>query len=114
MLAPRPVTVVEVDPFSSHAADVWSESECHDFISYIAANPLAGAVISDTGGLRKVRWSRHGGGKRGGVRVIYYFYNERAPVFLLSVFAKNVRDDLSPMQKKRLVKLAGILKATYR
>ncbi len=48
------------------AEKVWSDAEREEFVSYIAANPKAGDVIPETGGVRKVRWNREGSGKRGG------------------------------------------------
>jgi len=64
------VTVVEVEPFASKAAKIWTEEERLDFIGFIAWNPLVGDVIPGSGGIRKIRWSREGMGKRGGVRVV--------------------------------------------
>lgn len=66
----RPVTVAETLPFLRQAASLWDEEERSAFVDFIAANPEAGDVIPDTGGIRKLRWSRPGTGKRGGVRVI--------------------------------------------
>lgn len=65
-------TVAETSIFIRYAAEIWSEAERQDFITFIAANPDAGAVIRGSGGCRKVRWSRAGTGKRGGARVIYF------------------------------------------
>ena len=59
-------TVAETSIFIRYAAEIWSEAERQDFITFIAANPDAGAVIRGSGGCRKVRWSRAGTGKRGG------------------------------------------------
>ena len=57
------------------------------FVTFIAANPEAGDVIPDTGGVRKVRWTRAGSGKRGGTRVIYFYYDAGRPLYLLLVYA---------------------------
>ena len=51
-------------------------------------------------GVRKIRWAREGTGKRGGVRVIYYYRDEDMPLFLLSIFAKNTKADLHPAEKQ--------------
>ncbi|MCB1659511.1 MAG: transcriptional regulator, partial [Pseudomonadales bacterium] len=64
-------TVIETPVFLRYVADIWTDSEREDFISWIAKNPESGDVIPHTKGLRKVRWSRAGMGKRGGARVIY-------------------------------------------
>jgi hypothetical protein len=65
-------TVAETDVFIRYAQQVWSADERDAFVTWIASNPLAGDVIPGTAGLRKVRYSRQGVGKRGGVRVVYY------------------------------------------
>ena len=64
-------TVVETPTFSRLAEAYWSEEERLEFVSFIAHNPLSGAVVPGSGGVRKVRWTRPGAGKRGGVRVVY-------------------------------------------
>lgn len=64
-------TVFETGVFQRYASAIWADGEREAFITWLAANPLAGDVIPGTGGLRKVRWSRAGMGKRGGTRVIY-------------------------------------------
>lgn len=111
MTRTKPITVVEVPPFPSRADSVWSDKERHGFIDFIACNPLAGDEIPGTGGLRKVRWGREGMGKRSGVRVVYFFYNETAPIFLLTVYAKGGQTDLSSDEKKKMTDFATILKA---
>ena len=77
-------TVAETPIFIRYASEIWSDTERQEFISYIAANPEAGAVIRGSGGCRKVRWSRSGIGKSGGVRVIYFLTIEEV-VWLLIV-----------------------------
>ena len=62
-------------------------------------NPKAGDVIRDTDGLRKVRWSIQGRGKRGGVRVIYFHVDELAQVRLLLIYRKGIKDDLTAREK---------------
>ena len=83
-------------------------------LASIAANPLEGEEIPGTGGLRKVRWKRAGMGKRGGTRVIYYFYNESAPLYLLHAYAKAQKDDLTPHEKDVFVRLVETLKAAIK
>ncbi|MGD9582686.1 MAG: transcriptional regulator [Lysobacterales bacterium] len=86
-------TVAETAVFVRYAADVWSDAERQEFIGFIAANPEAGDLIRDSGGCRKVRWSRSGMGKRGGARVIYFLASDRT-VWLLIVYAKAKFDNL--------------------
>ena len=67
----------------------------------LTGRPDAGAVISGTGGLRKMRWASSGRGKRGGIRV-YFWHQASARILLLLAYAKNERDDLSEAQKRAL------------
>jgi len=86
-------TVSETEIFQKYAAGVWSEAERTEFINWIAANPLAGDVVSGSNGCRKVRWARQGMGKRGGARVIY-FNEVEGRIWLLIVYAKAKFDNL--------------------
>jgi len=104
-------TVVEMGTFLKRAAALWDHDERSEFIDFIAANPKAGVEIQGAKGLRKIRWSRAGMGKRGGTRVIYYYHNETAPVFLLAVYAKNEKGDLSPQEKMAFRKVTEIIRA---
>ena len=76
-----------------------TEAERLRLVNYIAANPEAG--ISLGGGLRKVRVPRDGGGKSGGYRTIYVFGGTHIPIFLITVFAKNEKDNLSKAELAR-------------
>ena len=86
-------TVAETPIFQRYAAEVWSEAERNQFISFIAANPEAGDLIRGSGGCRKVRWSTAGKGKSGGARVIY-FNSEEGTIWLLIVYEKAKFDNL--------------------
>jgi hypothetical protein len=81
-------TVCETGVFVKQASVLGSPAEIDDLKDYVAYNPYAGDEMPGTGGLRKLRWSRAGMGKRGGARVIYYYYNETAPLYLLMAYAK--------------------------
>jgi hypothetical protein len=65
--------------------------------------------MQGTGGVRKLRWSRYGTGKSGGVRVIYYYHNEKIPLYLLTVFGKGEKDNLSKAQRNEVAKLIRVL-----
>jgi RelE toxin of RelE / RelB toxin-antitoxin system len=108
-----PITVIEVEPFPAKAAQVWNDDERLEFIGFIAGNPEAGEVIPGSGGVRKVRWSRPGTGKRGGVRVIYYFHNESMPLFLLTVYPKSRKDNVSAAELTAMKRITSILRSTY-
>ncbi|MDP1535174.1 MAG: type II toxin-antitoxin system RelE/ParE family toxin [Rubrivivax sp.] len=90
-----------------------TEAERQDVLNYLAAYPKAGDLIEGTGGIRKLRWGRSGCGKRGGVRVIYYYYSELMPLYLLTLFAKNKQDNLSKAERNELAKLVDILVAAW-
>ena len=86
-------TVAETPIFQRYADEVWSSDERSAFISWIAANPEAGDLITGSGGCRKVRWSASGRGKRGGARVIYFLEAEDT-IWLLIVYTKGKFDKL--------------------
>ena len=95
------MTVVEVPLFPRLAKDVWDESERAVFVDFIAGDPKAGDVIPGTGGVRKVRWQRRGSGKPGGTRIICFYHDERMPLFLILVYAKARKGDMTPDEKKK-------------
>jgi hypothetical protein len=105
-----PITVAETQLFLRQAADIWDEAEHDAFVTYIASHPEAGDVIPDTGGVRKVRWTRAGSGKRGGTRVIYFYHAASRPLYLLMVYAKARREDMTTDEKRAVRTLAAILK----
>jgi hypothetical protein len=107
----RPVVVAHTDLFLRQTATVWTEDEHEAFVNFIAMNADLGDVVPGLGGIRKIRWAREGMGKRGGTRVIYFFYDEGAPIYLLQVYAKGSKSDLSPKEKKTLQVAARTLKA---
>lgn len=79
----------------------------------VAANPECGDLISGTGGFRKVRVARPGMGKRGGARVIYIFRNESFPVFLITAYAKNEKENLTKRERNELAKRADEIFERY-
>ena len=101
-------TVIETPTFRRLADEIWDEEERLDFVTWMAANTEAGEVIRGTGGLRKVRWSRPGIGKRGGARVIYFIRNDRGDLVLLLVYVKSRFDNIPAAT---LVKLKEALDA---
>jgi hypothetical protein len=103
----RPVSVLELPRYQRRAADLLTEAEQDAVIDLVAFDPTCGDLIPGAGGLRKVRVGRGGSGKRGGARVIYYFYNGDFPAVLMALYAKNEKADLSARDKKEL---AGDLK----
>lgn len=88
------LTVVESPIFQKLWPIYWSKEERGEFAAHIAAYPNDGDVIRGSGGIRKVRWSRPGTGKSGGVRVIYLVRNEDGEVYLLTIFAKSESESI--------------------
>ena len=78
--------------------------------NFLVEQPLAGDVIQGTGGLRKLRWSANGKGKRGGIRTIYLFITEKSHIHLLTLYAKNEVNDLTDQEKKILKSIVEELK----
>jgi len=98
-------TVAELRSFRREATKAgMCEEDVADLVSYLADNPDAGDEIKSTGGYRKLRFSIRSNkkGKSGGVRIITFYSGENMPVFLLTVFAKNVKIDLTAQERKSL------------
>lgn len=104
-----PQTVVETLAYLKHAEGFFKEDERAEIAAHIGKYPESGDVMPETGGVRKLRWGLEGRGKRGGVRVIYYFHNDAMPVFLLNVFAKNEKTNLTKAERNVLKKLTAEL-----
>ena len=107
----RPITVAETQAFARSAAKIWNEDELAALVDHVAHHPEAGDVIPGTGGVRKLRWARTGSGKRGGARVIYFYYRPDCPLYLLLAYAKAQASDLTAEEKKIVTALAATIKA---
>lgn len=107
------VTVVETPEFQRRARSLMSEAERLALIDFVARNPMTGVAIG--GGVRKFRFAREGGGKSGGYRVIHFFSPEAdASIFLITVFAKNEKANLTPVETEMVKELGAALAASYR
>lgn len=106
-------TIVELPEYLRQAATLLGEDEKSGIINALARNPAAGVVITGTGGIRKLRWSRPGTGKSGGVRVVYFYYDQGMPLFILTLFAKGEKANLSKSERNELAKLAQIIRMHY-
>lgn len=87
-------TLIETPTFVADADKLWVENERLEFFEWLANNPDAGDVVPGSGGCRKVRWSRAGSGKRGGVRVIYFTRLAAGEIWLLLAYAKSAQDNI--------------------
>ena len=107
------MTVVETARFLKDAKLLMSDSERGESVVFVGANPEVGEIIPETGGVRKIRWALAGRGKRGGARVIYYYLNERRPLFLLAAYGKNEKANLSKAERNAMKRLVPVLVAGY-
>jgi hypothetical protein len=104
-----PVTVAELPEFSRRSAKLLSETERQDIICFLAHAPKSGVLIEGCGGIRKLRWRRGNKDKSGGVRIVYYFYNDHVPLYLITLFAKGDRANLTRAERNDLRDLVGEL-----
>jgi len=95
-----PVSVIEFAGYRRRAIELLTAGQRDAVIDLVAYEPTCGDIIPGSGGLRKVRIGRDGIGKRGGTRVVYYFYNEDFPILLLALYAKNEKSDLTTAEKR--------------
>ena len=102
-------TFIELQGFSKRRQALLPDDEFRAFQEILINDPEAGDTISGTGGFRKIRWSRPGTGKRGGVRVIYYNVTIKGRIYLALIYPKNEQDGLSQEQKKILRQVAELL-----
>lgn len=91
-----------MDSYLAATRKLMDDDEREELVAYLAYHPTAGMVVQGTGGIRKLRWGLEGRGKRGGARVIYFFHDFEMPLYLLDVFAKNEKADLSAAERNRL------------
>ena len=108
-----PITVVETPEFLAATRKLMAEEERTMLIDYLAYNPMAGDLIPGTGGVRKLRWVLEGRGKRGGARVIYFYYNAGMPLFALTAYAKSDRANLTQQDRNDFRRLTEVLVQTY-
>jgi hypothetical protein len=104
-------TVVELENFVKRAKSILSEDERAALIDFVAANPEAGVALG--GGLRKVRFARQGAGKSGGYRILYIFGGVHMPIFLLTLFAKNEKDNLTKAELATAIEVSKTVIANY-
>ncbi|MBL8533672.1 MAG: transcriptional regulator [Betaproteobacteria bacterium] len=96
-------TFVESAAFERYRPAYLDEDEFAEFQQFLIRNPSAGAIVPGSGGVRKVRWSRSGMGKRGGLRVIYYVHRSPEEIWLLTLYAKANLDNVPGRILKQLL-----------
>ena len=96
---------IETPIFTTDVLELLSDDDYAALQQHLVAQPNAGDVIAGTGGLRKVRWTIQGRGKRGGTRVIYYHVVAQDQIRMILVYRKGIKDDLTPKEKSALRKI---------
>jgi hypothetical protein len=96
---------IETPIFTADVCALLSDEEYSALQQHLVVMPNAGDVIAGTGGLRKVRWTVAGRGKRGGTRVIYYHVVAQAQIRMILIYRKGIKDDLTPKEKTVLRKI---------
>jgi hypothetical protein len=107
-------TVVETPTYLKAAEAFLSEADRDEIVRVISAHPEAGDLMPGTGGYRKLRFARSGTGKRGGARVIYLYGGGDLPIFLITVYAKSEKGNLSKAEQNALATMAKSFLADYR
>jgi hypothetical protein len=94
--------IIETSYFTRRVIELLPDDEYRELQAILIARPDTGPVIPGGGGLRKIRWSASGHGKRGGARIVYYWATAQEHVLMLFIYAKNEIDNLTPKQIKML------------
>jgi hypothetical protein len=97
--------IVETSVFTRQIRKLLTDEEYMELQHELVINPLAGAMIRGSGGLRKLRWVIRGRGKSGGIRVIYYYVAPDSRIFMLVAYAKGAKGDLTDKEVAVLRKL---------
>jgi hypothetical protein len=91
---------IETSYFTSIVEDYFTDTDYEQFQLMLGAYPLKGVLIPGTGGCRKIRYKAHGKGQRGGLRIIYYFRSRKGIIYLLDMYSKNEKSDLTHAERK--------------
>jgi mRNA-degrading endonuclease RelE of RelBE toxin-antitoxin system len=96
---------IESPAFTEDVKALLSDEDYAALQTHLVRRPDAGDLIRETGGLRKVRWTSEGRGKRGGTRIVYYHVVSAAQIRMILIYRKGIKDDLTPKEKAVLRKL---------
>lgn len=107
-------SIAELPTYIRLAEKLLSVDERRDVIDYLAEHPKAGDLMEGTGGVRKLRWRRGGQGKSGGVRVIYYYHDGDMPLYMLTLFVKGDKANLTKAERNELADLTSLLVETWK
>ncbi len=104
------MVIIETLAFTRRMVSLLSDTEYQALQWFLCTAPDAGAVIQGTGGARKVRWKQEHQGKRGGVRIIYFHHGRKDQIWMLALYAKTEKEDLSSDDKKIVKQLVEEIK----
>ena len=107
------ITIAEVKGFTQAADEVFTIEERDTLVEFLALYPLAGEVIPDTNGVRRIKWSATNQGGRGGANVVYFFRDLNTPVYLLALYRKGENMKLSNWEKREIRRLVKDIIDTY-
>jgi hypothetical protein len=93
---------IETTVFTKLMSNYLSDEEYRALQEYLLRNPEAGDLVSGSGGVRKVRWAKEGGGKSGGVRVIYYFKKSEHEFWMLTLYKKAEQSTIAAHLLKKI------------
>jgi hypothetical protein len=99
---------IETPTFTKRVLKIYSDDEYARLQWYLIHNTDIGDLIVGGGGIRKMRWTAKGKGKRGGARVIYYLAGSRGEIFMLDIYTKNEKSDLTPDELKKLRQIVEV------
>ena len=111
---PRLHTVVETPEFLAGACRVLTDAERLALVNFLAEHPTVGDLMQGAGGARKLRWGAKGRGKSGGARAISFYAGPDVPVFLIAIFGKNEKANLSKAERNELRDVLADIAAAYR
>jgi hypothetical protein len=95
---------IEAPAFTRHLSDYLDDEGCREMQARLVSNPELGDLMLGTGGFRKLRWAdvRRGKGRRGGLRMVYYYFKSEHQIWLMTLYVKNEAADLTAQEKKAL------------
>lgn len=97
--------IIETPIFTDRVIKILTDEDYYDLQNLLVERPDSGSIIPGSGGLRKLRWKGSGHGKRGGSRIIYYWFTKKDVILMLFIYTKNESTDMTPEQVKVLKKL---------
>lgn len=103
------IEFIETSAFSKARKSLMEDDEFRELQTFLLEGHEYGDTISQTGGCKKIRWGRQGMGKQGGIRVIYYVRTASGRLYLLLIYPKNAKDDLSPAEKAIMKKFTQLV-----